>query len=160
MSNYATKLDIKTISHVDTSSPALKTNLASLKTEADKLGIEKLGPVSVDLNKLSQLVKNVVIKPMYDKLVEKVNNADTSGFVLKTKYEKDKSELGKKISNTNELVRKTNYNNKIAAVGNRIPSISCLFKKTQIITQKLLKFKRNLLIILMTNIFLLQSSIS
>ena len=64
LSNYATKADIKNISHVDTSSFALKSNLASLKTEVDKLDIDKLVPVPVDLNKLSDLVKNVV-KKMY-----------------------------------------------------------------------------------------------
>ena len=62
LSNYATKADIKNISHVDTSSFALKTNLASLKTEVDKLDIDKLGPVPVDLNKLSDVVKNDVVK--------------------------------------------------------------------------------------------------
>ena len=51
LSNYATKADIKNISHVDTSSFALKTNLASLKTEVDKLDIDKLVPVPVDLTK-------------------------------------------------------------------------------------------------------------
>ena len=50
LSNYATKADIKNISHVDTSSFALKTNLASLKTEVDKLDINKLVPVPVDLS--------------------------------------------------------------------------------------------------------------
>ena len=53
LSNYATKADIKNISHVDTSSFALKTNLANLKTEYDKLDIEKLVPVPVDLSKLN-----------------------------------------------------------------------------------------------------------
>ena len=70
LSNYATKTDIKNISHVDTSSFALKSNLASLKTEVDKLDIDKLVPVSVDLSKLSNLVKNdVVQKTVYCKLV-------------------------------------------------------------------------------------------
>ena len=50
LSNYATKTDIKNISHVDTSSFALKSNLASLKTKADKLDIDKLVPVPVDLH--------------------------------------------------------------------------------------------------------------
>ena len=68
MSNYATKTDIKNISHVDTSSFALKTNLASLKTEVDKLGIDKLVPIPADLTKLSNVVKNdVVKKTLYDK---------------------------------------------------------------------------------------------
>ena len=85
-SNYATKTDIKNISHVDTSSFALKANLANLKTEVDKLDIDKLVPVPVDLSKLSNVVKNEVVKKtVYDKLVAKVNDIDTSGFVLKTK---------------------------------------------------------------------------
>ena len=57
MSNYATKTDLKNVTHVDTSSFALKTNLANLKNEVDKLDIDKLVPVSVDLSKL----RNVVI---------------------------------------------------------------------------------------------------
>ena len=61
-SNYATKADIKNISHVDTSSFALKTNLASLKTEIDKLNIDKLVPVSLAMSKLSNVVKNEVVK--------------------------------------------------------------------------------------------------
>ena len=65
MSNYATKPDIKNISHVDTSSLAVKSNLASLKTEIDKLDIDKLVPVPVDLSKLSDVVKNDVVKKLY-----------------------------------------------------------------------------------------------
>ena len=64
MSNYATKTDIKNISHIDTSSFALKSNLASLKTEVDKLDIDKLVPAPVDLSKLSELVKNDVAKKL------------------------------------------------------------------------------------------------
>ena len=55
LSNYATKTDLKNVTHVDTSSFALKPDLASLKTEVDKLDIEKLVPVPVDLSKLSDL---------------------------------------------------------------------------------------------------------
>ena len=96
LSNYATKTDIKNISHVDTSSLALKSNLASLKTEADKLDIDKLVPVPVDLIKLSDVVKNdVVKKTVYNKLVAKVNSIDTSRFVLKTSYDTNKKELEK-----------------------------------------------------------------
>ena len=91
LSNYATKADIKNISHVDTSSFALKTNLANLKTEVDKLDIDKLVPVPVGLIKLSDVAKNdVVQKTVYDKLVEKVNKIDTGGFVSRTKYVKFK----------------------------------------------------------------------
>ena len=97
LSNYATKTDLKNIAHVDTSSFALKTNLASLKTEVDKLDIDKLVPVPVDLSKLSNVVKNEVVKKtVYDKLAAKVNNIDTSGFILKIKYQTDKLELEKK----------------------------------------------------------------
>ena len=62
LSNYAEKADIKNIAHVDTSNFALKTNLANLKTEVDKLDINKLLPVPTDLSKLSNVVKNDVIK--------------------------------------------------------------------------------------------------
>ena len=86
ISNYATKDDIKIITHVDTSSFALKTNLANLKTEGDKLDIDKLATVSVDLSKLSNVVINDVVKKTdYNKLVTKVDNIDTtSGLVKKT----------------------------------------------------------------------------
>ena len=78
LSNYATKTDLKNVTHVDTSSFALKTNLANLKTEVDKLDIDKLAPVSVDLSKLSDAVKNdIVKKAVYEKLAAKVNNIDT-----------------------------------------------------------------------------------
>ena len=64
---------------------ALKMNLPSPKTQVDKLDIDKLVPVPVDLSKLSNVVKNNVIKnAKVNKLVAKVNNIDTSGFVLKT----------------------------------------------------------------------------
>ena len=59
LSSYATKADIKNILHVDTSSFALKTTLASLKTEADKLDIDKLKPIPIDLSKLSNVVKKL-----------------------------------------------------------------------------------------------------
>ena len=62
LSNYATKTDIKDITHVDTSSFASKTNLANLKTEVDKLDIDKLVPIPNDLSKLSNVVKNDVVK--------------------------------------------------------------------------------------------------
>ena len=60
LSNYATKTDLKNETNVDTLSFALKTNLANLKTEVDRLDIEKLVQVSVDLSKLSDIVKNDV----------------------------------------------------------------------------------------------------
>ena len=105
LSNYAKKTDVKNIKLIDTSSFAIKTNLARLKTEVDKLDIEKLAPVPVDLSKLSDVVKNVVEKAVYDKLVAKVNNIDTSDFVLKTKYQTDKTELEKKIPDVTNFVK-------------------------------------------------------
>ena len=62
LSNYATKTDLKNVTHVDTSSFALKTNLASLKTEVDKLDIDKLVPVPFSLSKLSDVVKMLLKK--------------------------------------------------------------------------------------------------
>ena len=98
------------------------------------------------MSKLSDVVKNdVVKKTVYDKLVAKVNNIDTSDFVLKTKYQTDKTELEKKIPNVTDFVKKaklTELENKIpdvnslatkialTAVENKIPSVSSLVKKT------------------------------
>ena len=174
LSSYATEADIKNISHVDASGFALKTNLASLKAEADKSDIEKLAPVPTDLSKLSDVVKNVVKKDVYNKLVGEVNNVDTSKFVLKTKYDTDKSKLENKVLDTSGFVKKTNYDAKIAdvegkiplatktaltTVENNIPDVSSLVKKKQIITLKLLILKINLIIIIMINILLLQNLI-
>ena len=89
LSNYATKIDLKNVSHVDVSSFALKSNLASLKTEVDKLDIDKLVPIPVDLSKLSNVVKNDVVKKTeYNKLVTKVDNTDTRNFVKKSNMRK------------------------------------------------------------------------
>ena len=114
LSNYATKTDLKNISHIDVSSYPLKSNLAGLKTEVDKLDIDKLKPVPVDLAKLSNVVKNNVVKKTeYDKLVAKVNGIDTTNFESRTKYEKDGSDfedkinkIDKNIPDVNDLVKK------------------------------------------------------
>ena len=145
LSNYARKTDLKSLTHVDTSSFALKTNLASLKPEVDKLDIDKLVPFPVDLSKLGNVVKSNVVKNIaHDKLVAKVNNIDTSDFVLKTKYQTDKAELEKKIPDVANFVKKTTpteLENKIpdvsnlatkntsTAVENKIPMVSNLVKK-------------------------------
>ena len=97
LSNYTTKTDLKNIAHVDASKFALKSNLASLKTEVDKLDIDKLRSVRNDLAKLSNAVKNDVVKKTEDdKLVAKVNGIDTPKFASRTKYENDGSDLEKK----------------------------------------------------------------
>ena len=93
MSSYATKTYLKNVTHVDVSSFASKTNLTNLKTEVDKLDITKLTPVPDDLAKLRNVVKNDVVKKTeYNKLVTKVDNIDTTGFVLKTTYDTHKLE--------------------------------------------------------------------
>ena len=103
MSSYATKTNLKNVTHVDVSSFASKTNLANLKTEVDKLDIDKLAPVPNDLAKLSNVLKKYVVKKTeYNKLVTKVDNIDTTGFVSKTKYENDGADLEKKISDVNK----------------------------------------------------------
>ena len=109
VSNYATKTDLKNVSHVDVSSFALKSNLASLKTEVDKLDIYRLIiPVPNDLVKLSNVVKNDVVKKTeYEKLVATVNNINIMGFVLKTTCDTDKSDLEKKISDTDKKIPDT-----------------------------------------------------
>ena len=108
LSNYAQKLIRKNVTHVDTSSLALKSNLASLKTKVDQLDTDKLTPVPNDLAKLSNVVKNDVVKKAeYNKLVAKVYNIDTTEFVSRTKYEKDGSNLEKKISDMDKKVPDT-----------------------------------------------------
>ena len=84
-------------------------------------------PVPVDLSKLSDVVKNdVVKKTVYDKLVAKVNNIDTSDFVLKTKYQTDKTELEKKIPDVTNFVKKT----KLTGLEDKNPDVSSLATKT------------------------------
>ena len=129
LSNYATKTDLKNVTHVNTSRFTIKTNLANLKTEVDKLDIDKLAPVPVDLSKLSDVVNNdVVRKTVYGKLVAKVNNIDTSDFV-KTKYQTDKTELENKIPNVTYFVKKA----KLTELENKIPHVSNLATKTALI---------------------------
>ena len=111
---------------------------------------------------------------MYDKLVAKLNNIDTSDFVLKTKYQTDKTELETKIPDVTDFVKKaklTELENKIpdisnlatktalTTVENKIPNVDNFVKK-QIITLKSQKFKISLIIITMVNILILQSLIN
>ena len=124
LSNYAAKTDLKNVSHVDVSSFALKSNLASLETEVDKIDADKLKTVPLDLAKLSNVIKNDVIKKTeYDQLVGKLNVIDNKNFVSKTKYEKDRSD----------------FEDKINKIEKKIPDISSLVKKKQILIPKLLK---------------------
>ena len=174
LSNYATKTDLKNVTHIDSSSFVLKPNLASLNPEVDKLVIDKLVPVPVDQSKLRYLKNDLVKKVEYDKLAAKVNNIDTNDFVLKPKYHTDKTELEIKIPDMTEFIKKTKLTEleseipgvsslatktTLTAVENKIPSVSILVKKKQTMAQNLVSLKRDLVIIIMTNILLFQSLI-
>ena len=119
LANYVTKDDVKNITHVDVSSYATKTNLAALKREADKIDVDKLKTTPADLAKLSNIVKNDVVKKTnyntkvtsiesqiagvskntLDNLgdITKLKAVDTSNFVLKTKLTSDVNTLENKI---------------------------------------------------------------
>ena len=92
-------------------------------------------PVPVDLSKLSDVVKNdIVKKDVYYKLVAKVDNINTSRFVLKTKYDTDKSELENNIPDTSGLVKKTDYNTEITETERKTPDVTNLATKTSLTT--------------------------
>ena len=138
LTNYATKTDLDNITHVDTSSFASKTNLAALKTEVDKIDVDKLRTAPVDLAELTNAVENdLVKKTVYntkvtsiegqlagitkktiDNLADitKVKAIDTNSFVLKTKLASDVTTL----------------ENKIDTVDKKIPDISGLATKTSL----------------------------
>ena len=138
LTNYATKTDLKNITHVDVSSFASKTNLAALKTEVDKIDVDKLKITPIDLDRLSNLVKNDVVKKtdyntkvtsieaqiagltknIVDNLTDitKLKAIDTNSFVLKTKLASDVTTLENKIDN----------------VDKKIPDISGLATKTSL----------------------------
>ena len=138
LSNYATKKDINDITHVDVSGFASKTNLAALKTEINKIDADKLKTVPVDLAKLSNVVKNEVVKKTdyntkvtniecqiagvtkntLDNLADttKFKVVDTNNFVVKTKIASDVTTL----------------ENKIDTIDKKIPDISGLATKTSL----------------------------
>ena len=115
LANYATKDDVKSITHVDVSSFASKANLAALKTEVDKIDVDKLKTVPVDLAKLNNVVNNDIAKKIdyntkvtsiesqiagvtkntLDNLgdITKLKAVDTNNFVLKTKLASDVTTL-------------------------------------------------------------------
>ena len=119
LANYAIKDDVKNITHVDVSNFASKTNLAALKTEIDKIGIDKLKTAPVDLAKLTNAVENDLVKKTnyntkvtssesqiagvtkntLDNLADitKLKAIDTSSFALKTKLASDVTTLENKI---------------------------------------------------------------
>ena len=158
LSNYATKADIKNILHADTSSFALKTNLANLKIEVDKLDVDKLAPVPADLSKLNNVVNNEVFKKTeYDAKIKNIKDKipDISTLATKVILIQKINEVKNEIPSITGLATTS----ALTTVENKIPSISNLVKK-QIMIQKLLKLKRNLLIIIMISILLLQNLIN
>ena len=138
LSNYTTIKDINDINHVDVSGFASKTNLAALKTEVDKIYVDKLKTVPVDLAKLTNAVENYLVKKTdyntkvtsiesqiagvtkntLDNLgdITKLKAVDTSNFVLKTKLASDVTTL----------------ENKIDTADKKIPDISGLATKTSL----------------------------
>ena len=110
LSNHATKVGLKNATGIATSKLAAKSDLVSLKADVDKLDIDKLIPVPANLSKLSNVVKNdVVKKTLYDKLITKVNKIDFRRFALETNCDTGKSNLGKKIPDTTGVIM-LNYN--------------------------------------------------
>ena len=127
LTNYTTKDDVKNITHVDVSSYATKTNLAALKSEVDKIDTDKLETAPTDLSKLSNVVKNDVVKKTdYNTKVTSIENqiagvtkntvdnladitklkaVDTSNFVLKTKLTADVNTLDNKIDGVEKKPR-------------------------------------------------------
>ena len=95
LSNYATKKYIKDITHVDTSSYALKTNLAALKTEVDKIDTDKLKTVPNDLAKLNNVVKNDLVKK---------TDFSADDYVKKNKFSADTNALDDKIDGVGKTI--------------------------------------------------------
>ena len=127
LTNYATKNDLINITHVDVSSFASKTNLAALKTEVDKIDVDKLKTAPVDLAKLTNAVKNDVVKKtdynakvtsieaqiagltkiIVDNLADitKLKAIDTDSFVTRTKFSGDNNALDDKIDGVEKKPR-------------------------------------------------------
>ena len=138
LSNYATKDDVKNITHVDVSSYPTKTNLASLKTEVDKIDTDKLKTVPTDLAKLSNVVKNDVVKKTdYNAKVTSIEGQITGLTKNTTDNLNDITQL--KAIDTNNFVLKTKFSadintldDKIDGVEKKIPDISGLATKTSL----------------------------
>ena len=100
------KSDLKNATGVDTSNLGTRSDLAKLKAEVDKLDVDKLKTVPTDLGKPSNVVDNDFVNKNLHDLVTKVNGTDTRKFVLKSKYDTDKSSLERKIPGTSGLSKK------------------------------------------------------
>ena len=121
LSNYATKDDVKNITHVDVSSYATKTNLAALKTEVDKIDSDKSKTVPDDLAKLSNVVKNEVVKNTDFSADDYVKKTKFSGAINSLDDKIDKVE--KKIPDVSSLETKRNVTTLIKNLDNRIDNL-------------------------------------
>ena len=95
LTNYATKTDLKNITHTDVSSFASKSSLVALKTEVDKIAVDKLKTVPDDLAKLSNVVKNKVVKK---------NDFSADNYVTRTKFSTDTNVLAEKIDKVDKKI--------------------------------------------------------
>ena len=138
LTNYATKTDLKSITHVDASSFSRKTNLAALKTEVDKIDVNKLKTEPVDLAKLTNSVENDLVKKT--NFNTKVTSIETQIAGLTKNTVDNLADITKlKAIDTNSLVPKTKLTsnvttleNKIDTVDKKIPDISGLATKTSL----------------------------
>ena len=121
LSNYATKNDVKNITHVDVSSYATKTNLAALKAEVDKIDVDKLKTVPDDLAKLSNVVKNEVVKKTDFSADDYVKNTKFSGDI--NSFDDKIGKVEKKIFDVSSLETKRNVTTLIKNLENRIDSL-------------------------------------
>ena len=177
-SNYATKIDLKNVAGVDTSSFAknfdlaslkinvdnldidklknISSSLSSLKSKVDKLDVDKLIPAPVDLSKLRNVVKNDVKKDVCNAKIKNIEDEipDITNLATKTTVNAKTNEVKGEIPSIFNLATTTALN----TVENEIPNVNNLVKKT--ITQNVVKWKRKLLIMIMINILLLQNLMS
>ena len=121
LNNYATKTDLKNITHTDVSSFASKTNLSALKTEVDKIGVDKLKTVPDDLAKLSNVVKNEVVKKTDFSADDYVKKAKFSDDINSLDNKIDKVE--KKIPDVSSLETKRNVTTLVKNLDNRINNL-------------------------------------
>ena len=121
LTNYATKTDLKNITHTDVSSFASKTNLSALKTEVDKIDIDKSKTVPDDLAKLSDVVKNEVVKKTYFSAVDYVKKTKFSGDINSLDDKIDKVE--KKIPDIGSLETKRNVTTLVKNLDNKIDGL-------------------------------------
>ena len=165
LTNYATETDLKNITHVDVSSFASKTNLAALKTEVDKIDVEKLKTTPIDLDRLSNLVKNDVVKKTdyntkvtsiesqigltknkVDNLADitKLKAIDTNSFVTRTKFAADTNALDDKIDGVEKkkpdisgLATKTSLNSYLqtSTFNSKVTEVENKIKATDIIAK-------------------------